>query len=139
MELFINTDGGSRGNPGESAIGFVVCDKNGSTLVRIGKRIGVATNNIAEYTAVLEALSWVTLHKDLLSGVSQIAVSMDSQLLQRQLTGLYKIKSPHLRELLFAIRVKEQEIGKPVTYRHVNREQNKSADLLVNQALDNKS
>ncbi len=129
------TDGGARGNPGEAAVGIVVA-KNGSVVAEIGQRIGVATNNIVEYQAVLIALSWLIENKDLVIG-NEIVFNLDSKLVVSQLTGVYKVKNAGLRELLFKIRVLEAKLRQGIRYRYIPREENTKADALVNKALDN--
>lgn len=133
----IYTDGGSRGNPGPSAIGVFI-EGDGKVLGKIGKRIGTNTNNFAEYSAILEGLDFLLQNRDLLSEDSEINFYMDSQLAYSQIAGVYKIKNAVLRELLFKIREKEAEINLPIVYSFVPREKNKDADRLVNLALDNK-
>lgn len=132
----IFTDGGSRGNPGPSALGVFI-EKDGQKLAGFGKTLGVATNNIAEYSAAKAALQWLVDHKDVIENKEPIVFSADSQLFISQITGVYKIKMPHLRDLLFAIRALEAQLPSPVHYRHIPREENKIADSFVNQALDN--
>lgn len=135
-KININTDGGARGNPGPAAIGvFIVGDEK--ILHQIGKRIGEATNNFAEYTAVLQGLDFILEHKDLLEKDTKINFYMDSQLIYSQISGLYKVKNASLRGLLLKVREKEAQIGIPVQYNFVRREMNKNADKLVNLALDN--
>lgn len=133
--ITIYTDGGSRGNPGPSAYGFVI-KKNEEFLVKKGKTIGITTNNVAEYNGVIEALKWVISHRELIGKFSGIHVSMDSLLLCQQLKRIYRVKQPHLQLLMAKIRELEKEIGVPITYAHVFREKNKEADLQVNLALD---
>jgi len=128
--LIIHTDGGARGNPGPAAIGVVI-EKNGKLIHQFGKRIGESTNNVAEYTAVIEALRYL---KD--KGVAHAHFFLDSVLVVNQLTGKFKVKDANLRTLLFEIRSLEQEVRGVITYTAIPREQNKEADLLVNQALD---
>lgn len=137
ISLNIFTDGGSRGNPGLAALGVYVENQNNEKLAAIGKTLGVATNNVAEYSAIVEGLNWILFNKKNMTKLSRINFYMDSQLAVRQLNGIYKIKSPHLRELLFSAKQKEAEIGLPIHYSHVPRDQNKKADTLVNMALDN--
>jgi len=128
IEVFC--DGGSRGNPGPAAYGFVV--KENQKLVYQGHGcIGIATNNSAEYTAVVKALSW--LGKNFAG--EDLMLNLDSQLVVSQLSGLYKVKNPKLRELIFKVREFESNFGS-VSYRYISRNQNKEADALVNQALD---
>lgn len=134
--LNIYTDGGSRGNPGESALGVSIQDENGKILDEIGKTLGIATNNVAEYSAIIEGWKWLLTNKEKLSGLSKVNFFMDSNLASSQLNGIYKIKNPNLRELLFTIRQFESEWRTPVTYSHIPRERNKKADKLVNMALD---
>ena len=132
MHLIVYCDGGARGNPGPAGIGVFIKDEKGNVLSQFGKKIGVATNNIAEYTAVIEALSWITDNVK----PSQITFRLDSQLVVYQLNGLYKMKSANLRELMVKVRELEARIGAPVSYQHVPREQNWEADSFVNKALD---
>jgi ribonuclease HI len=135
IEVF--TDGGSRGNPGQSAVGVYIADENGKELVSIGKKIGIATNNVAEYSAIVEALEWLVKNKKKFDDTVQINFFLDSELAYSQLCGLYKVKNSAIRELIFIIRQKEAELDKPIAYSHIPREKNKKADLLVNLALDN--
>lgn len=132
MNLIIHTDGGARGNPGPAAIGVTI-ESDGVTLGEISKKIGETTNNVAEYTAVIEALSWI-VHKQMHPKV--IRFILDSTLVVNQLNGLFRVKEHHLRELLVRARQLEQETGADVAYEAVRRESNKRADFLVNQALD---
>lgn len=146
MNIVIYTDGGARGNPGPAAIGVVIEEQitkiERKKIVEFGKRIGETTNNVAEYTAVIEALSWLVAgdglrvtgdeKKDLI-----VQFILDSVLVVNQLNGLFKVKDAKLRELLSRVRILEQEIGGSIHYIAVPREQNHRADALVNQALDN--
>lgn len=135
--LKIFTDGGARGNPGPAAIGFVVKDKSGKTLVRVGKYIGEATNNVAEYQAVIEALKWLKQKNQAINlTIYQIDFFLDSKLVVNQLNGLFKIKNAKLRNLIIEVRVLEREVGCPVYYHYLSREKNKEADSLVNQVLN---
>lgn len=130
--ISVYTDGGARGNPGPSAIGVYI-EQDNKPVVRIGKRIGNATNNFAEYSAILEALNWLNENKNIFD---RIDFFMDSELAFSQLTGAYKIKNEKIRNFIFKIRKLESEIAKPIKYNHVRREKNKNADFLVNAALD---
>jgi len=138
--LIIHTDGGARGNPGPAAIGVVI-EQDGKTIHEFGKKIGEATNNVAEYTAVIEALQYLrSTNYDL---QSTIHFFLDSLLVVEQLNGNYKIKNSKLRELSLKIRILEQDLpagrqdnGGAITYTAIPREQNKRADFFVNQALD---
>jgi ribonuclease HI len=135
-KILIFTDGGARGNPGPAALGVYIQDENGKELVRIGGRIGEATNNVAEYSAITEGLNWLLANKDQLK-IDSAIFYMDSQLACSQLNGIYKVKNAKIREFVFEIRQKEMELGIPVSYNYVRRDKNKHADFMVNQALDN--
>jgi ribonuclease HI len=136
MNVFI--DGASRGNPGESAIGFVVHGRSGEEIVRFGRRIGSRTNNYAEYAALVEALEYVLAHRGDLADEGPLTVSSDSQLLVLQMKGTYRVKSGNILPLYQRARELEQELG-GAQYRHVKREENKTADWIVNRVLDEKS
>jgi ribonuclease HI len=131
----IFTDGGSRGNPGPAALGVYI-EKNNTELTAFGKTLGITTNNVAEYSAAVAALTYLVEHDDAIADEEEIFFFADSQLLISQITGIYKIKSAPLRELLFTIKGLERQLKKPVHYRHIPREQNKKADKQVNLALD---
>lgn len=136
--IILATDGGARGNPGPAAYGVFIT-KNGKELARFGKTLGHATNNVAEYSGAVAAVEWLVAHKDVIDKDERVVLQADSQLLISQLLGIYKIKSPNLRELLFAIRNLEAFLPCPLFYKHVPRNENKIADSEVNAALDNKS
>lgn len=136
-EIKIYTDGGARGNPGPAAIGVYIVDEDNREIMSIGKKIGHATNNIAEYSAILEALGWITENSEKLQEVTKIVFFLDSLLVCSQIKGLYKVKNKELRLMVFKVREKEAEIKKQIFYEHIPREQNKKADSLVNMALDN--
>lgn len=126
----IYCDGGSRGNPGPAAFGFVV-KVDGQTVKEDSGYIGIATNNFAEYTALIKVLSWL---KESYQG-KDLHIYLDSQLVVSQISGIWKIKNPNIRNLVFKVRELESSFGQ-IAYKHVLREQNKEADRLVNQALD---
>lgn len=134
----IYTDGGSRGNPGPSALGVHIEDSAGETIKDIGKTLGINTNNFAEYSAIVEALDWVIENRGEMPNLERIEFYMDSKLAVMQITGMYKVKSPTLKALLIAAKQKEAEIKLPISYEHVYREQNTKADRMVNLALDNR-
>ena len=135
MNLTINTDGGSRGNPGPAAYGFVIRQTGGEILHEEGKTIGVQTNNIAEYRAILAALTYVREnYQD--SAPHQIQIVCDSQLAANQLAGNYKMKNEGLKPLYQEIKGMEFDLG-VVHYKNVPRVENFIADRLVNMALDN--
>jgi ribonuclease HI len=134
--LSIFCDGGSRGNPGASASAFVVYTSDGVEVTRNKKFIGTATNNVAEYTAVLRAHRW--LHKNAEDlRVEEVSITLDSELVAKQLTGVYKIKSPHLAPLAAEIlKIQKALHGITIKISHTLRAGNKVADALVNQTLD---
>jgi ribonuclease HI len=134
-KLSIHTDGGSRGNPGPSAIG-VVMEEEGKIFYTYGKPIGSGTNNQAEYEAVTESLRYVKkMFVEKGDGV-ECSLFLDSLLVVQQLKGLFKIKQPDLRIRALAIQILIQEIGGAVQFFHIPRLENSKADDLVNQALD---
>jgi len=133
-EPFLNiyTDGGARGNPGPAAIGVVVLNSQGKTITAFGDTIGEATNNVAEYKALIAALAWL---KDNLQP-KQANFFLDSTLVVNQVNGTWKIKDATLRQLLISIRELEAQITSKLVYQAIPREQNSQADLQVNLALD---
>lgn len=135
-KVIIFTDGGARGNPGPAAIGVVIKDTSGLVIKSYGEAIGDATNNEAEYRAVISALQKVKalLGKDKTKGIS-MEVNMDSELVVRQLSGVYKIEEERLFPFFIKIWNLKMDYGE-VKFRHVPRERNKEADRLVNEALD---
>ncbi len=135
-EIHIFTDGGARGNPGPAAIGVYIEDAKGTKLAGIGKTIGIATNNTAEYKAVIEALDWIIENKSLLPTDSRIFFFLDSLLVCSQIRGLYKVKDLNLKLLMSQVRQREGQIELPISYSHIPREKNLNADQLVNDALD---
>lgn len=132
--FFIFTDGGSRGNPGLGAIGVVIKDKHKKKIKSFGKFLGQTTNNVAEYSGVIEALKW--LKKDFKKTEADFIFFLDSKLVVNQLNGFYKIKDAKLVDLIIQVRGLEREIGANFFYRFISRQMNKEADLLVNQTLD---
>ncbi len=136
--LKVYVDGGSRGNPGECAVGMVVVDGEGREIARSGKRIGQGTNNSAEYRAFLEALDYLERREGEVGVPLRATVYSDSELLIRQLEGGYKVRAGHLQGLY--LRIMDILRGKPlITVAHVKREENKVADWIVNRVLDGKS
>ncbi len=133
MKLIVHTDGGARGNPGPAAVGVVIETDSRKRVAEFGKRIGETTNNVAEYTAVVEALKEIRNRK---YRDNTLHFFLDSNLVVQQLNGTFKVKDAKLRELLIAVRMLEQEVGGEVSYDYVPREENSRADRLVNQALD---
>lgn len=124
------TDGGARGNPGPAAAGGVIIDADGNVVAEVGEYLGVATNNVAEYRALA-----LTLRKAKDLGCDTLAIHMDSELIVKQLNGLYKVKDPKMLELHGQVRaLLRQFTDWRVT--HVPRARNKRADELVNGVLD---
>jgi ribonuclease HI len=130
VKLVLHVDGGARGNPGPAAIGVVVSDTDGNTLEELAEHIGVATNNVAEYRAVLRGVERAQA-----LGATEVELIGDSELVARQLTGAYKVKHPAMKALhLEASRALSQLSAWKI--RAVPRAENADADALVNQALD---
>ncbi len=129
-ELFVFTDGAARGNPGPAAIGVVIYTRHGKRVAGFGERIGVCTNNYAEYTAMIHALRALSIFN-----VGRVHIRSDSELVVRQLQGVYKVRDKNLQPLY------AQVVSMLARYRdydvhHVERELNKEADRLANEALD---
>ena len=130
MKARLFTDGGARGNPGPAAYGFVLEADDGTVLAAEGRAIGVATNNVAEYSGLVAGL-----RKALELHVPDVEVVSDSELLVKQMRGEYRVKNEALRALF----VEASSLARglqSVEYRHVKRAHNELADRLVNEALD---
>lgn len=134
--LTVYTDGGARGNPGPAAAGVYIVNEMSQSVSATGHFLGFATNNEAEYQALLLAYEWLLAHKHELGGVEQIEFRMDSELVYRQLTGYYAVRHPALKQLWGQVKQHEEALGLPIAYVQIPRAQNKQADRLVNQALD---
>ena len=130
MKATLFTDGGARGNPGPAAYGYVLEADDGTLLAAHGERIGVATNNVAEYRALIAGLE-----KALELGLDEVGVVSDSELLVKQMTGEYRVKNEALKKLNDEAERVARRIGE-VSYTAVRREHNELADRLVNEALD---
>ena len=130
MKGTLFTDGGARGNPGPAAYGYVLEADDGTLLAAHGERIGVATNNVAEYRALIAGLE-----KALELGLDEVGVVSDSELLVKQMTGEYRVKTEALKKLNDEAERVARRIGE-VSYRAVRLEHNELADRLVNEALD---
>jgi probable phosphoglycerate mutase len=126
----LSTDGGARGNPGPAAYGYVLEDEDGTVLAAHGERIGIATNNVAEYSALVAGLE-----KAIELGLDEVEVVSDSELMVKQMRGEYRVKNEALQELWARARRLAGQVGS-VGYTAVRREHNKLADKLVNDALD---
>lgn len=127
MTLFC--DGASRGNPGPAAFGYVIYEE-GRIIAQEGGKLGNTTNNVAEYQGLIHGL-----RKLVALGATQITVKADSELMIRQLNGIYKVKTPHIKEL-FDLAQKELVHFSKKNFTHIRREENSVADALCNQALD---
>ena len=130
MKAKLSTDGGARGNPGPAAYGYVLEAEDGTVLDARGETIGVATNNVAEYRALIAGLE-----KAVELGIDELEVVSDSELLVKQMQGEYRVKNEALRELNDEANFLERKLGR-VRYKAVRREHNELADKLVNEALD---
>ena len=128
--LVVNVDGGSRGNPGQAAVAAVLATPDGAVVEQVGERIGEATNNVAEYRAVL-----LGLERARALGASEVALIGDSELVVRQVLCEYKVKDATLRGLRDQVDSALAQFDS-WTFRHVRREDNEAADLLVNETLD---
>jgi ribonuclease HI len=129
VKLVVNVDGGARGNPGRAAIGVVVSNADGDVLQEIAERIGVATNNVAEYRALIRGIEAARA-----LGADELEIIGDSELVARQLTGAYRVKHAALKPLHAG--VLRALGGLSWRIRTVPRAQNSRADALVNDALD---
>lgn len=127
---FLYIDGGARGNPGPAAYGWVLKDTSGAVVSQEGKFLGKATNNVAEYEALQAGLTYAVKEQ-----VQELTVYSDSELLVRQLTGIYKIKNEKLQEIANRVIQLKNKIPRMVI-KHIGRELNEQADALVNDVLD---
>lgn len=135
MRFTIYGDGGSRGNPGPSGSGAIIRNAEGETVATISEFIGIATNNVAEYTAVVRALETLVGMLESKAKDAEVHVRLDSMLVVRQMNGEWKIKHPSMKPL--AARVSELvPLFKSVSFEHVYRESNLDADRLANEAMD---
>jgi ribonuclease HI len=130
MKAKLSTDGGARGNPGPAAFAYVLETDDGTVLAAHGETIGVATNNVAEYSGLIAGLE-----KALELGLREVDVVSDSELMVKQMRGEYRVKNEALRDLSVRAGRLARELG-TVTYTAVRREHNELADRLVNEALD---
>jgi len=128
--VIVACDGAARGNPGPAGIGVQITDGDGSVLAEIAEGLGETTNNVAEYTAVIEGLR--RAHE---LGARSVLLRSDSQLLINQLTGRYRVRSAHLQPLHRQVRDLASAFD-DVEFRHVRRERNTEADRLANEGVD---
>ncbi len=131
MKVRVFTDGGARGNPGIAGYGIYVENDKGEQLHKESRFLGIKTNNEAEYLGLIAALEWVKENN-----IEEAEINSDSQLIVRQMKGLYKVKAEHLKKLW----EKSQELcrGKQILFKEIPRENNKKADMLANLAMDRK-
>lgn len=131
MVYSLHIDGASRGNPGRAGAGFVISDDSGAEVARGGRYLGIATNNFAEYSALIDGLG-----ASLSLGAGELVIFSDSQLLVRQIRGEYRVKSPNIKPLyLQAISLLKNFSSVDII--HIKRELNKDADRMANRAIDN--
>lgn len=126
-------DGAAKGNPGAAGIGVVLYDEDGEIVRQIGEYIGEATNNVAEYSALIRGLQ-----EALTLGATSLRIQTDSELLARQIAGVYKVKSPHLAELFYQAKTLLAKIP-DAKIKHVPREQNSAADKLASEAASKRA
>ena len=135
-KLIVYTDGGARGNPGPAALGVVIQGAKGNTITKFGERLGIKTNNEAEYSAIIAALQKVkALYGKEKTKKMAIDMRMDSELAAKKLNGVYKIEEERLFPLFIKVWNLKMDFGK-ISFSHVPRAQNKKADQMVNEALD---
>lgn len=134
QHLTIHTDGGARGNPGPAGIGVVVYDEQGKKLTTVSEFLGAATNNVAEYTAIVRALEHVASVVPDTKAV-KVTLKLDSQLAERQLNGAYKVKDATLKTYFDKVKTLVDDYAH-VDFVHVRRAENKRADELANEAMD---
>jgi probable phosphoglycerate mutase len=135
MEINVYTDGGSRGNPGISGYGLVIYDNHQKKIYNESKFLGIKTNNEAEYAGLIAALEWIKKNYTIFS-ITKLNFFADSQLMIRQLQGVYKVKAPSLLPLFSRAQQLLIQINLPYIFQDVRREHNELADKLANQAMD---
>lgn len=135
MRFIIYGDGGSRGNPGPAGSGAVIRNEAGETVATVSEFLGVTTNNVAEYTAILRALETLFTMLEGKAKDAEVHVRMDSMLVIKQMSGEWKIKHPNMKPLAERVRELVRQFGS-VSFEHVYREDNKDADRLANEAMD---
>lgn len=135
-KVIVHTDGGARGNPGPAGIGIVIADENEKVLKEIARYIGKATNNFAEYEALIQGLEELKkIYGEKVRDLT-VEVKMDSELVVRQCEGKYKVKDAGLREQFARVARIRLESMPNIVFMHVPREKNAHADELVNKAID---
>ncbi len=136
MILTVYTDGGSLNNPGQAAYAYIIY-KDGVLFTSFSERIGIASNNVAEYAGLIHSLEKILdlIKNKGLQTVEKINIYTDSNLMASQLNGLYKVKNARIREFVLRVRILESQIAVPIAYNHIYREKNQLADSLVKKAL----
>jgi ribonuclease HI len=138
--IYINTDGGSRGNPGPAAIGIVFFDQSENLVFKCGRKISKATNNVAEYRAIIEALKilqkshWYQKNQN----KGKVYCRLDSELVVNQITGKFKVKNVNLLPIYQEVVTLTGQLKVKIFFNHILRGENSLADKMVNRALDNK-
>lgn len=135
MNVNVYTDGGSRGNPGPSGFGLVIYDDQNNIIYQESTFLGIKTNNEAEYSGIISAIKWVEQNFSKLN-IDQVTFFADSQLLIRQLQGVYKVKSPNLVPLFQQAKKTLNQMNLNYQFNDIRREYNQLADELANQAMD---
>lgn len=138
MKLKIHSDGGSLSNPGQAASAYLIYNaETGALLASHGFAIGIASNNVAEYKGLIAGLTAVRdgIQQGTYKDIESVAVFADSELMIKQINGLYKVKHADMRDLYMEIKMLENEINLPISYTHVLRDKNAEADALVKKAL----
>jgi ribonuclease HI len=135
MHFTIHADGGSRGNPGPSGAGAMLRDELGNAVASVSQFLGMRTNNFAEYEAVILALETLAHHVGKKVGTTTVEVKMDSELVVKQMKGIYKVKHPTMKAQ-YARLTHAAAAFEKVSFTHVPRAQNSDADALANEAMD---
>ena len=133
MTLFAATDGASRGNPGDSGIGVIVRDADGAVVLTISAYLGTTTNNVAEYTALITLLRRMTSVP-----CTRLEVQADSELMVRQVNGIYKVKDARLQRMCAEVQRLRKAAPYEFVLRYVPRGQNKDADMLANRGIESR-
>lgn len=136
-KIFIYCDGGARGNPGPAASAFVAI-QNGKVIHKDSKYLGKATNNVAEYGSVLLALMWLLKNYKSVPDL-EVVVNLDSELVTKQMSGIYKVKNVKLKEMYLKGKALESRLLTKVLYNWTPRDKNRLADFLVNKELDKRT
>lgn len=137
MNINVYTDGGSRGNPGHSGYGLAIYDDDQKIIFTDSQYLGIKTNNEAEYAGLIGALNWINDNQEKLK-ISKINFYADSQLMIRQMQGIYKVKAPNLIPIFHQAQGLINLISSPIVFKDVRRDFNKLADQLANSAMDRK-